>query len=40
MRLKRWFYGGGRPNRVARALDRGTAVLYAQSKRGFGRLGR
>ena len=27
--LKRWFYSGGRPNRVARALDRGTAALYA-----------
>jgi deazaflavin-dependent oxidoreductase (nitroreductase family) len=29
MSLKRWFYRGGRPNRVARVLDRGTAVLYA-----------
>jgi deazaflavin-dependent oxidoreductase (nitroreductase family) len=29
MSLKRWFYRGGRPNRVARALDRGTAALYA-----------
>ena len=29
MSLKRWFYRGGRPNRVARALDRCTAALYA-----------
>ena len=29
MGLKGWFYRGGRPNRVARALDRGTAALYA-----------
>lgn len=29
MGLKRWFYRGGRPNRVARALDRFTAALYA-----------
>jgi deazaflavin-dependent oxidoreductase (nitroreductase family) len=29
MSLKRWFYRGGRPNRVARVLDRGTAALYA-----------
>lgn len=29
MGLKRWFYRGGRPNRVARALDRCTAALYA-----------
>ena len=28
MGLKRWFYRGGRPNRVARALDRCTAALY------------
>ena len=27
--LKRWFYRGGRPNRVARVLDRCTATLYA-----------
>lgn len=30
MGLKRWFYRGGRPNRVARALDRCTAALYAR----------
>jgi len=30
MSLKRWFYRGGRPNRVARTLDRGTAALYAR----------
>ena len=29
MTLKRWLYRGGHPNRVARALDRGTAALYA-----------
>ena len=29
MSLKRWFYRGGRPNWVARALDRCTAALYA-----------
>ena len=29
MSLKRWFYRDGRPNRVARILDRGTAALYA-----------
>ena len=29
MSLKRWFYRDGRPNRVARVLDRGTAALYA-----------
>jgi hypothetical protein len=40
MSLKRWFYRGGRPNRVARLLDRGTAALYARSRRAFGRLGR
>lgn len=34
MGLKRWFYRGGRPNRVARVLDRYTAALYA---RGVGR---
>ena len=27
--MKRWFYRDGHPNRVARALDRGTAALYA-----------
>ncbi len=40
MSLKRWFYRDGHPNRVARTLDRGTAALYAQSRREFGRLGR
>ena len=29
MSLKRWFYRDGRPNRLARVLDRGTAALYA-----------
>lgn len=29
MSLKRWFYRGGQPNRLARVLDRCTAVLYA-----------
>lgn len=29
MGLTRWFYRDGRPNRVARVLDRGTAALYA-----------
>lgn len=29
MSLKTWFYRGGRPNRLARLLDRGTAALYA-----------
>jgi len=29
MGLKRWFYRDGRPNRLARILDRGTAALYA-----------
>ena len=29
MSLKRWYYRGGRPNRVARVLDRCTAALYA-----------
>lgn len=28
--LKRWFYRDGRPNPVARALDRVTAALYAR----------
>ncbi|HKH39766.1 MAG TPA: hypothetical protein VKA82_21665 [Rubrobacter sp.] len=40
MSLKRWFYRYRHPNRVARTLDRGTAALYALSKREFGRLGR
>lgn len=30
MSLKTWFYRGGRPNRVARLLDRGTAALYGR----------
>lgn len=30
MNLHRWFYAGGRPNRVARILDRGTAALSAR----------
>ena len=29
MSLARWFYRGGRPNRVARIIDRGGAVVYA-----------
>lgn len=29
MSLKRWFYRDGRPNRLSRVLDRGTAALYA-----------
>ncbi len=29
MSLKRWFYREGRPNRLARVLDRCTAALYA-----------
>lgn len=29
MSLKRWYYRGGRPNRMARALDRCTTVVYA-----------
>jgi F420H(2)-dependent quinone reductase len=29
MNLKRWFYRDGRPNRLTRVLDRGTAALYA-----------
>ena len=33
MSLQRWFYAGGRPNRVARLADRFTAALCA---RGFG----
>lgn len=30
MGLQRWFYAGGRPNRVARLLDRITAALSAR----------
>ena len=30
MSLQRWFYAGGRPNRVARLLDRGTAAVSAR----------
>ena len=30
MNLRRWFYASGRPNRVARILDRGTAALSAR----------
>ncbi|PRX50134.1 deazaflavin-dependent oxidoreductase (nitroreductase family) [Prauserella shujinwangii] len=30
MGLKTWFYRGGRPNRVARVLDRATAALYGR----------
>jgi hypothetical protein len=29
MSLARWFYRGGRPNRVARLIDRGGAAVYA-----------
>lgn len=29
MSLRTWYYRGGRPNRVARLLDRGTGTLYA-----------
>ena len=29
MSLARWFYRGGRPNRVARILDRGSAMVCA-----------
>ena len=29
MGLARWFYRGGRPNRVARLIDRGWAMVYA-----------
>ena len=29
MSMKRWFYRGGHPNRVARVLDRFTAAIYA-----------
>ncbi|TKG72800.1 nitroreductase/quinone reductase family protein [Prauserella endophytica] len=30
MNLKQWLYRGGRPNGVARVLDRGTAAVYAR----------
>ena len=30
MSLQRWFYAGGRPNLVARLLDRGTAAVSAR----------
>jgi hypothetical protein len=30
MNLRRWFYAVGRPNWVARILDRGTAALSAR----------
>ena len=30
MSLRRWFYAGGRPNLMARLLDRGTAALSAR----------
>lgn len=30
MSLQRWFYAGGRPNWVARLLDRGTAAVCAR----------
>jgi hypothetical protein len=30
MILQRWFYRGGRPNRVARVLNRGGALVYAR----------
>ena len=30
MDLQRWFYAGGRPNLMARILDRGTAALSAR----------
>jgi len=32
MGLQRWFYAGGRPNWVARLLDRGTAVVSAHGR--------
>ncbi len=28
--MQKWFYRGGRPNWVARVLDRGTAAVYAR----------
>jgi hypothetical protein len=30
--LQRWFYAGGRPNLMARLLDRGTAVVSAHGR--------
>ena len=30
MSLQRWFYAGGRPNWMARLLDRGTAAVSAR----------
>ena len=30
MSLRRWFYAGGRPNLMARLLDRGTAAVCAR----------
>src|SRR5690606_36276762 len=30
MTLRQWFYRGGRPNRLARLIDRATARLYAR----------
>ncbi len=30
MNLQRWFYAGGRPNLMARLLDRGTAAVSAR----------
>ena len=32
MGLQRWFYAGGRPNLMARLLDRGTAVVSAHGR--------
>ena len=34
MSLQRWFYAGGRPNRVARILDRFTAAISARGRSG------
>jgi len=39
MRLKRWFYRGGHPTRVARTLDRGTAALHARMQAGVSEVG-
>ena len=40
MSLQRWFYAGGRPNWMARLLDRGTAAVSARGRSGvLGRLG-
>ena len=33
MRLQKWLYRGGRPNRLARLLDRVTAAIYARGVR-------